>query len=163
MADARFNLQPSVLDRLLDEDPGAAKDPPRGGAQQLAALRAAVRRDLEALLNCQKRCVSPPPGLAELEPSVVQFGVPDFLSAFAADSAFREALRRSLETTIRLYEPRFITLEVTLRDNDDYLDRTLRFRIDALMYAEPAPEPVSFDSQLDPASHSFSVVGGRDG
>jgi len=39
-------------------------------------------------------------------------------------------------------------------------DRSLRFHIDALMYAEPAPERVSFDSLLDPSSQSFSVVGG---
>jgi type VI secretion system protein ImpF len=163
MPTARANLLPSILDRLLDDDPEATRDAPRSGTQELAALRNAVRRDLEALLNCQRRCLSPPPGLDELEPSVVQYGVPDFLSAFAADSAFREDLRRSLEATIRRYEPRFVTVEVSLRDNSDYLDRTLRFRIDALMYAEPAPEPVSFDSQLDPASHSFSVMGGRDG
>lgn len=163
MLTARANLLPSVLDRLLDDDPEASRDAPRTGAQQLAALRNAVRRDLEALLNSQRRCISPPPGLDELEPSVVQYGVPDFLSAFAADSAFREDLRSALEATIRRYEPRFVSVEVTLRDNGDYLDRTLRFRIDALMYAEPAPEPVSFDSQLDPASHSFSVIGGRDG
>jgi predicted component of type VI protein secretion system len=39
----------------------------------------------------------------------------------------------------------------------------LRFRIEALMYAEPAPERVSFDSLLDPSSQSFSVTGARDG
>jgi type VI secretion system protein ImpF len=39
----------------------------------------------------------------------------------------------------------------------------LRFRIDAVMYAEPAPEPVSFDSQLDPANHAFFVTGGAHG
>jgi predicted component of type VI protein secretion system len=37
------------------------------------------------------------------------------------------------------------------------VSRTLDLRIDALLYAEPAPEPVVFDSQLDPASHDFKV------
>jgi len=32
-------------------------------------------------------------------------------------------------------------------------------RIDALMHAEPAPEPMTFDSDLDPTSHAFSVRG----
>ena len=32
-----------------------------------------------------------------------------------------------------------------------------------LMYADPAPDHVTFDSLLDPSSHSFSVVGGGDG
>ena len=41
--------------------------------------------------------------------------------------------------------------------NVDETDRTLRFRIDALMYAEPAPEPVLFDSQMNPVSANFEV------
>jgi type VI secretion system protein ImpF len=42
--------------------------------------------------------------------------------------------------------------------NRDETDRTLRFRIDAMLYAEPAPEPVIFDSELEPLTNSFSVA-----
>src|SRR5579863_9411177 len=150
MANPRHNLLPSVLDRLIDDDPEAAKDAPTSRARQLAALRNAVRRDLEALLNSHKRCLSPPSDLTELEPSVIEYGLPDFLSVFAGASTFREQFRRAVEETIRLYEPRFIKVTVTLRDDGGQLDRTLRFRIDALMQADPAPEPVSYDSHLDP-------------
>ena len=37
------------------------------------------------------------------------------------------------------------------------LERRLRFRIDALIRVEPAPEPVAFVSQLDPATQSFTI------
>ena len=53
-------------------------------------------------------------------------------------------------------------VKVTLTE-DSAEDRTLRFRVEALMYAEPAPERVSFDSMLDPTSQSFSVVGAANG
>jgi type VI secretion system protein ImpF len=75
---------------------------------------------------------------------------------------FREDFRRSLQDAIRRFEPRFVHFTVTLRDDGDRLDRTLRFRIDALMQAEPAPEPMSFDSDLEPTSHAFSVRGTSD-
>ena len=39
------------------------------------------------------------------------------------------------------------------------LDRTLRFRIDGLLRAEPAPEPVVFDSALQPATGNVEVKG----
>ena len=42
-------------------------------------------------------------------------------------------------------------------DNIDPEDRTLRFRIEALMYADPAPEPIVLDSVLEPVSRNFSV------
>jgi type VI secretion system protein ImpF len=47
-----------------------------------------------------------------------------------------------------------------MRENSDALDRTLRFRIDALLYAEPAPEPVVFDSQLEPSSATIEIKPG---
>jgi type VI secretion system protein ImpF len=156
-------LLPSVLDRLLDDRPDLKQDPARSRSQNLAILRNAVRRDLEALLNSRCRCVSPPEGLDELETSLVEYGVPDFLSANAGSEEAREEFRRSVEKVIRRFEPRFKSVTVKLADDSVQLDRTLRFRIDALMYAEPAPEFVSFDSVLDPASNNFSVIGRRDG
>ncbi len=162
MAEPKTNLLPSVLDRLIDENPDAAQDTQRSRTQQLTALRNAVRRDLEALLNSHCRCLSPGPDLTELRQSVIEYGVRDFLSDYAGGAEFREEFRTALQETIRRFEPRFINVSVKLRDDGDRLDRTLRFRIDALMYAEPAPEPVSFDSTLDPSSQSFSVAGFSD-
>jgi type VI secretion system protein ImpF len=54
-----------------------------------------------------------------------------------------------VEDTIRRFEPRFVTLKVQLLDNNDPLTGTLRLRIDALLNADPAPEPVGFDTFLD--------------
>jgi len=39
-------LLPSVLDRLLDDDPGVSRDPPRSRHQVLRELKQSVRRDL---------------------------------------------------------------------------------------------------------------------
>ena len=89
---------------------------------------------------------------------MVEYGAPDFLSLFTGASAFRAQFRSSLEDIIRRFEPRFITVKVILKDTTPD-DRTLRFRIEAMIYAEPAPEEVSFDSQLDPTNQSYSVSG----
>ena len=51
-------------------------------------------------------------------------------------------------------------LSVELAANPEPKDRTLRFRIDALLRADPAPEPVIFDSTLEPATTQFAVTGG---
>ena len=82
------------------------------------------------------------------------------------DRAYREfghvttgRIHRHLETFEAEVEPRFKMVKVTLVAETP-TDRSLRFHIEALMYAEPAPERVSFDSLLDPANQSFSVVGG---
>ena len=66
-------------------------------------------------------------------------------------------LRREVEETIRRFEPRFISLKVQLLDSTDPLTGTLRLRIDALLDADPAPEPVGFDTVLDAARDEVVV------
>lgn len=155
---------PSVLDRLLDQSTGPAVHAgARGRTQQLKELRNSVRRDLEALLNSHRFCRTPPENTELLDRSLLQYGAPDFFAVNAGSAAAREEFRRSLEEAIRRFEPRFKHVSVKLVDDGVSTDRTMRFHIDALMYADPAPDAVSFDSLLDPSSHSFSVVGGGDG
>ena len=152
-------LVPSVLDRLLDDEPENSRETPKSRNQVLRELKQSVRRDLEALLNTRWRCVNWPPDLDDLDVSLVNYGIPDFTGASMSTLGSREQLRRVIEQVIRRFEPRFKTVKVKLLDNADPADRTLRLRIDALLYAEPAPEPVVFDSQLEPTSGNFDVKG----
>jgi type VI secretion system protein ImpF len=152
-------LLPSVLDRLLDDDPGLSREPAKNRHQVLRELKQAVRRDLENLLNTRARCQSGPPHLKELKQSLIQYGLPDFAGAGLGDAQDREAICKILQTVIRQGEPRFKTVAVQLLGEDEPLDRTLRFRIDALLIADPAPEPIVFDSILKPATGDFEVKG----
>ncbi len=148
----------SVLDRLIDTEPERTRDPPPARGQHMAMLRAAIRRDLEELLNTRRRCLGWPPELDELDQSMVGYGIPDFTGANMASEVEQEAFLRDVERAITRFEPRFKLVEVTRLPNQDEFDRTLRFRIYAEMYAEPAPEPMLFDSVLDPMSRNFAVA-----
>jgi type VI secretion system protein ImpF len=118
-----------------------------------------VRRDLEHLLNTRSRCLPWPPELAELQDSLVNYGIPDVTGNEMASGIDRERLRGLIEAVIRRWEPRFQRVQVHLLDAAEALDRTLRFRIDALLYATPAPEPVVFDSALEPTTGTIEVRG----
>jgi type VI secretion system protein ImpF len=125
----------------------------------LRELKLSVRRDLENLLNTRRRCESWPEHLTELERSLVNYGIPDVTGLDLAGARNRQDFQRLLEAVIRRSEPRFKTVTVEMFDNVNPLDRTLRFRIDALLYAEPAPEPVVFDSALEPATGNVEIKG----
>jgi type VI secretion system protein ImpF len=43
------------------------------------------------------------------------------------------------------------------------LDTTLRLRIEALLHADPAPEPISFDTIVNAATAEIEVSGGQIG
>lgn len=148
----------SVLDRLLDADARAAAESLKSRRQYLTDLRNALRRDLEDMLNTHQSCLTPPPELTDLNTSLLNYGIPHFLGLQVATEEAREQFRTEIETLLRRFEPRFKRVSVTLTQSSDDLDRTLRFRIDALIYAEPDVEPISFDSMIEPVHRRFSVA-----
>ncbi len=151
-----------LLDRLIDDAPDDARDPPMSAAEAMAALRRGVRRDLENLLNARRRWRSWPAQFAELDTSPLAYGIPDFTAGAFSDHRRRERLREDIEQTIRRFEPRFVSVHVTLIEREESaLDGTLRLRIDAELHADPAPEPIAFDTLLDAAA-DLVVVRGQD-
>lgn len=156
---AEAPVQAPLLDRLIDLDPDSSVDPPVGRARRLDEIKASVRRDLENLLNTRWRCISPPAALSELGRSLVNYGLEDFTSADMASDDQREALRRAIEGAIRRNEPRLYAVAVTILDTQEGQERTLRFRVEATLRADQAPEPVDFDTVMEPVSRSFAIIG----
>jgi type VI secretion system protein ImpF len=145
---------PSVLDRLISNTGSETA----GYHQVLRELKQSVRRDLENLLNTRWRCKSFPPDYEELEVSLMNYGIPDLTNANLGVAQNREEFRRIIEKAIRKFEPRFKSVSVHLVPSPDRFDRTMRFRIDAMLHAEPDPEPVTFDSAVEPSTFSFKVL-----
>lgn len=154
---------PSVLDRLRDEDDPSLDGRQASVSRHIEDLRRSVRRDLEMLLNTRHRCISPPADLDELRQSVVNYGIPDFTGEDMAAPEHREMLRKAVEDSVRRYEPRFIQVSVSLANDGEPLDRSLCFRIEALMRAYPSPEPVVFDSVMDPVTRGMEVRSSENG
>jgi len=152
-------LIPSVIDRLVDDEPDRQQEPVKSRNQVLRELKQSVRRDLENLLNTRWRCAPLPPHLSELELSLVNYGIPDIAGADLGSAEQREEFRRTLEGAIRRFEPRFQTVAVEVLENAEPGDRVLRFRINALLRVDPAPEPVVFRSAVEPATGSIEVEG----
>lgn len=154
--DNEIRITPSVLDRLLDFEPGVSSEAPKSRSKSLRELKAAVRRDLEWLLNTRRYIEDIPENLEETIKSVAVYGLPDFTSASGKSSTEQKRLVKQIETALKIFEPRFLDLKVTLEPLDN-LDRALKFRIDARLDVEPTPEPISFDTVFQLGSSEFSV------
>ncbi|MFL0809041.1 MAG: type VI secretion system baseplate subunit TssE [Agarilytica sp.] len=150
-------LRPSILDRLIDYDPHTQVEAEKDKHQQLRELRSSVRRDLENLLNTRFRMVEPASAYKELATSLLNYGLPDLATINITDDDKKKEFTKNLEKIIREYEPRFKTVKINFIDNKDRVDRTLRFRVNATLYADPAPEVVVFDSVLEPVSRTVNV------
>jgi type VI secretion system protein ImpF len=155
--DRKKKLRPSILDRLLDNDPHNRHDVDPGRYTQLKALRDSVRRDLENLMNTRYRIVEPPDAYPQLARSLLNYGLPDLATVNTIDIEKKREFTGNLESILRNFEPRFKSVRVTCLENTDQNDRTLRFRIEAVLYADPAPESVVFDSVLEPVTRTVDV------
>jgi type VI secretion system protein ImpF len=155
--DKKKKLRPSILDRLIDDEPHNQTEHDPGQHQLLKQLRDSVRRDLENLLNTRYYIIKPSDSYNELDKSLLNYGLPDLATVNILDTKKRDDFTKTLETTLIEYEPRFKSVRVSYLDNKDSLDRTLHFRIDAEIFAEPLPEVVVFDSVLESVTRTVSV------
>lgn len=147
----------SILDRLLDDEPQTQIEADKNRHQRQRELRDSVRRDLQNLLNTRHRMVSPPEEYSQLDVSLLNYGLPDLATINIADNEKKRSFLRLLEKIICNFEPRFKSVKVQHVTNSNNEDRTLRFRVDATLYADPAPEIIIFDSVLDPVSRTVNV------
>jgi len=146
-----------LLTRLVSSESGAADIDAAGAADAIAALRDAVRHDLEALLNARRRRRPMPRHLSELASSIAGYGIPDPTSGSYAAAAQRDALVLDIETTIRRFEPRLANITVTLMPEGDSLGGSLHMKVDAILRADPIPEPVTFETLLEPVTRDVVV------
>lgn len=147
-------LQPSILDRLIDPESAGTAAYTGYTVDQMSA---AVLRDLEYLLNTVHTANDIPAEFAEVRDSLVGYGLPDLASIEAISADQRTAIGRMIRLSIERFEPRLRRVKVTLLKSADELSMSLRFRIDARLAVDPAPE-VAFDTILEVGTGKYVVT-----
>lgn len=153
--DSEYRVTLSILDRLIDLDPRESREAPRSRSADLRELKAAVRRDLEWLLN-SRSFIELAPGMDESVKSVANYGLPDITGMSAENPNEQKRLLKAVEEALRTFEPRFLGLVVTMEPPSP-TERSMKFRIEAQLDVDPAPEPVVFDTVLQLGSGDFGV------
>jgi type VI secretion system protein ImpF len=145
-----------LLDRLTDDDPKRGQEVPLSRSKSLAALKVAVRRDLEWLLNTRRAERELPPNVAS---SVFCYGLPEQSSGSEnRDRVFQELARR-MEAVIAIFEPRLAGVKVYLSPRQDSTSRRVDLIIEGLLRIDPSPEHVSFDTSLELTNGEYHVKG----
>jgi type VI secretion system protein ImpF len=148
----------SVLDRLIDIDPKHSAEAPLTRAQSLRALKAALKRDLEWLLNTRQTIDPAPDSARETARSVYQYGFADISSKSVLSSRDQNDLAREMESVIAIFEPRLKRVKVRMEPLAAS-SQTLSFIIEGLLNVDPAPEPVRFDTVLELGKGEYEVKG----
>lgn len=154
--DNEVRVQTSVLDRLLDYEPEISREPIASRSRNLRQLKQSVRRDLEWLLNTRQIATGVPAELKEVKDSVLAFGLPDFTAMSIDNADDQKFIKREIEDAVRRFEQRLESVVVSI-EPVRATERVLRFRIDARLKIDPAPEPITFDTVLQLGSGEYEV------
>jgi type VI secretion system protein ImpF len=161
-ADFELLIEASLLDRLVDDEPGLAGDRPINRADSVRAYKAALQRDLDWLLNT-RRSEDPEPGrLPELARSAYHYGLPDITSLSRDSGESLAKLATYVEQALAAFEPRLTNVKVTVAPQDNTPFADVRFLVDAVLRLEPSPERITFDTVLHKGNGDLEVGGVRD-
>lgn len=154
-------LQPSLLDRLTDDEPEKKEESRERRVISASRLRECVTRDISWLLNCVN--LSADELLAdypEVARSVVNFGIPD-LTGSALVGTDAGVLQQRIRAAIVAFEPRLTasTLQVRVLTDDTRMDhQSLVFNIESEMWAQPIPLNLYLKTEVDLETGAFNVT-----
>jgi type VI secretion system protein ImpF len=159
---AQERLQPSLLDRLTDNEPGSRSEPLEARVLSKKQLREAVLRDLSWLFNAV--CEEPDLRHPDRErvrmwheaplarDSVLNFGIPP-LSGQSVSVLQFPIIEEQIRQAILRFEPRLLpeTLKVVALEATHVLDthNMIEFEIRGHMWAQPVPLEVLLRTKLD--------------
>jgi type VI secretion system protein ImpF len=169
--DADLPVTQPLIDRLVYRDrdrdrdrsipTGGAADPYRTRSASVRGLKAALRRDLEWLLNTRRDPNAAPESMVELSQSLFNYGLPDFSALSVNSPKDRQSLLIEIERTVALFEPRLENVRVSLVEGSGVGTRAVRFQIEGSLQMDPSPEHVSFDGELQLANGEYQIRGER--
>ncbi len=155
---ARDRLYPSLLDRLIDDDPSRQTEPRDNRAYSTARLREAVLRDLNWLFNSTHN-TSDLSECPEIRRSVLNYGLPA-VSGRPASSLDLAELAKALREALIHFEPRLVphTVRVFAEPQKEASHNVISFRIEAQMWAQPIPLEIFMRTDMDLESGQTRVV-----
>ena len=148
---SRDRLQPSLLDRLTDDDPTNPKESADKRVLSLTQLKASVLRDLAWLLNTTSLLDADATLHTPAGTSVVNYGLPA-LAGNSVSSVDIKALEALIYQAIATYEPRILRSSLRVRAHvgpDEMNHNALSFEIEGDLWAEPVPLRLLLSTALD--------------
>jgi type VI secretion system protein ImpF len=145
-------LQPSLLDRLTDDEPDQRHELAEKRVLSPQRLRESVRRDLTWLFNTSNlAAVQDLEEFPEVERSTVNFGIPD-LAGRVASNVEAGVLVRLLRQAIWEFEPRLLRNTVKVEvivDPEEHSVNALSFAITAELWSQPLPVRLYLRTEVD--------------
>jgi type VI secretion system protein ImpF len=146
-------LQPALLDRLTDDEPGQKTEPSQNAVVSKVRLKRTVLRDLVWLLNTTAHHTGDQlTDYPEVRKSVLNFGIPVLSGKNFSGVDWRD-LEHHIRTAILAFEPRILPDSLTVKalTPADMLGHhnLLQFELHGELWSVPFPLELLLRSELD--------------
>lgn len=145
-------LQPSLLDRLTDDEPDRRQESMDKRVLSPHRLRESVRRDLTWLFNTPNlSALQDLSAYPEVERSSINFGIPE-LAGKPASNIDAAVLVRAVRRAILDFEPRLLRNSVKvqiLADPDQHNVNAMCLTIEADLWSQPLPLRLYLRTELN--------------
>ena len=154
-------LQPSLLDRLTDDEPDKLSEAREQRVLSLTKLRGCVLRDLAWLLNTGKLdAVQNFDDFPYAAQSVINYGIPDFAGK-TLSSANQLDIEQQIKQLIWNYEPRILRDSVRIKvsvSEQQMNQNAVAFNIEGDLWAQPLPLHLYLRTELDLETGTMEIV-----
>ena len=157
-------LQPSLLDRLTDDEPDTKVEARAQRVLSINRLKRSVLRDLAWLLNSGNLAETEDlSDFPEVPSSVINYGIAG-IAGTSAKSSDIPRIERTVRQAIIDFEPRILSKSLSVKvvlDDDKLSQRTLTFQIEGQLWAQPLPVSLYLSTDVDLETGATTVTESR--
>lgn len=154
-------LQPSLLDRLVDDEPDKLQESREQRVLSLSKLRQCVLRDLVWLLNTSTLdTIQNLDDYPLVSHSVINYGVHDLVGT-TLSSADAPDIQRQIRQAIWDFEPRILPASVTVKvsvSENQMNHNAMTFDIEGDLWAQPLPLRLYLRTELDLETGNMDII-----
>ncbi len=153
-------LQPSLLDRLTDDEPTQLHESRDKRVLSMHKLRQSVLRDISWLMNASSLdTVEDLENYPEVAKSVLNYGVKD-LAGRSLSGDTLAAIESSVKEAIQQFEPRILphSLSIHMTSSDEKMNQlAVIFDIEANLWAQPLPLHLYLRTEIDKVTGDVNI------
>ena len=154
-------LQPSLLDRLVDNSPDNIQESREQRVLSINAIRACVLRDLAWLLNTsQFEAYQNLDDVPLVKHSVLNYGIIDLVGKTISGVDIQD-IQRQIDQAIIDFEPRILpkSLRIKIVITDNRMNsNTMTFEIEGDLWAQPLPLRLYLRTELDLETGNMEII-----
>jgi len=152
-------LQPSLMDRLTDDEPNNQQESRDKRVLSMHRLRQSVLRDISWLLNTDSlESVVDLSDYPEVANSVLNYGIKD-LAGKTSSGADISTIEKELKLAVSIFEPRIFqnTLVIQVVSSEQMNQHAISFDIEGYLWSQPLPLHLYLRTEINKISGDVNL------